>query len=71
VETGSIYCHCDVTAVFPWLTHALMQLKVSRRKPLRLMEKLDEAVEFLDRDVAKRRKELLATVEWSVKEVKS
>jgi deoxyhypusine synthase len=70
VETGSVYCHCDVTAVFPWLTHALMQLKASRRKPFRLMEKLDEAIEFLDKDVAKRRKELLATVEWSVKEVK-
>jgi deoxyhypusine synthase len=70
VETGSIYCHCDVTAVFPWLTHALMQLKVSKRKPFRLMDRLDEAIAFLDEAVAKRRKALLGTVEWSVKEVK-
>jgi deoxyhypusine synthase len=70
VENGSIYCHCDVTAVFPWLTHALMQLKVSKRKPFRLMDRLDEAIAFLDQDVAKRRKALLGTVEWSVKEVK-
>jgi deoxyhypusine synthase len=69
VETGSVYCHCDVTAVFPWLTHALMQTKVARRKPFRLMEKLSEAIALLDRDVAKRRKDLLATVEWSVKDV--
>ena len=24
VETGSVYVHTDVTAVFPWLTHALL-----------------------------------------------
>lgn len=70
VETGSIYCHCDVTAVFPWLVHALMQLKAARRKPFRLMDKLGEAVSYLDADVAKRRKELLKTIEWSAKEVK-
>jgi deoxyhypusine synthase len=70
VETGSVYCHCDVTAVFPWLVHALMQLKVSKRKPFRLMDKLDEAVRYLDVDVQKRRKELLKTVEWSLKEIK-
>jgi deoxyhypusine synthase len=70
VETGSVYCHCDVTAVFPWLVHALMQLKVSKRKPFRLQDRLVEAVKFLDADVNKRRKELLKTVEWSTKEVK-
>jgi deoxyhypusine synthase len=70
VETGSIYCHCDVTAVFPWLVHALMQLKVSKRKPFRLMDHLDDAVGFLDADVKKRRKELLSTVEWTVDDAK-
>jgi deoxyhypusine synthase len=70
VETGSIYCHCDVTAVFPWLVHALMQLKVTRRKPFRLMDRLGEAVAFLDADVAKRRGKLLETVEWSASELK-
>jgi deoxyhypusine synthase len=70
VETGSMYCHCDVTAVFPWLVHALMGLKVSRRKPFKLMSKMDEALAYLDRDVAKNRKQLLETVEWSTREVK-
>lgn len=70
VETGSIYCHSDVTAVFPWLVHALMQLKVSKRKPFRLMDQLGAAVQFLDAEVKKRRKELLDTVEWAVDEVK-
>jgi deoxyhypusine synthase len=70
VETGSVYVHCDVTAVFPWLTHALMSLKKSRRKPFRLVEKLDAALDFLDDDVKKRRKELMATIEWSPSEVK-
>src|SRR5207253_2560657 len=40
VETGSIYVHCDVTAVFPWLVHGLMQLKDSKRKHFRLQDKL-------------------------------
>jgi deoxyhypusine synthase len=70
VETGSVYCHCDVTAVFPWLVHALMQLKQSKRKHFRLMDKLPEAVRYLDADVAKRKKELMQTLVWSVDEVK-
>lgn len=70
VETGSVYCHCDVTAVFPWLVHALMQLKVSKRKPFRLMDQLEPAVQFLDLDVKKHRRELLQTVEWTVADVK-
>jgi deoxyhypusine synthase len=69
VETGSIYCHCDLTAVFPWLVHALMQLKVSKRKHFRLMDRMKDAVKYLDVDVQKRRKELMATIEWSVSEV--
>lgn len=70
VETGSVYVHTDVTAVFPWLTHALLSLKNSRRRPFRLMDTLDDAVDYLDRDVAKRRKGLLETIEWDVSEVK-
>ena len=70
VETGSMYCHTDVTAVFPWLTHALFQLKVSKRKHFRLMDKLDEAVAFLDADVKKRAKGLMSTLTWDVSEVK-
>lgn len=70
VETGSVYCHCDVTAVFPWLVHALMQVRASKRKPFRLMDQLDEATRFLDADVKKRRRELLRTVDWSPDEAK-
>src|SRR3954468_3086227 len=65
VETGSVYVHCDVTAVFPWLTHALMSLKNARRKPFRLMDKLPEALKYLDRDVAKQEKHLRQTIDWS------
>jgi deoxyhypusine synthase len=70
VETGSMYCHTDVTAVFPWLVHALMQTKSARRKPFRLMDKLDEAIAFLDADVKKREKGLMETIDWDVSEVK-
>ncbi|MDX2014337.1 MAG: deoxyhypusine synthase family protein [Myxococcaceae bacterium] len=70
VETGSMYCHTDVTAVFPWLTHALFQLKVTKRKHFRLMDKMAEAVGFLDADVKKRAKGLMSTLTWDVSEVK-
>ena len=62
VETGSVYVHCDVTAVFPWLTYALLSDPKMKRKPKRLLDRLDEALAFLDRDVAKNRRELLKTV---------
>jgi deoxyhypusine synthase len=67
VESGSVYVHSDVTAVFPWVTHALLGLPDMKRKPQRLMDKLDEARAFLDRDVEKRRKELMATLKWDLK----
>ncbi len=69
VETGSVYCHTDVTAVFPWLTHALFQLKVTKRKHFRLMDKLPEAIAYLDADVRKRAKGLMSTIKWDVSEV--
>jgi len=64
VESGSVYVHCDVTAVFPWLTHALLSTG-ARRAPMRLMERMDEAVRVLDREVKRRRRSLLRTIEWS------
>jgi deoxyhypusine synthase len=70
VETGSIYCRSDVTAVFPWLVHALMQLKNAKRKPQRLMDTLAKAISFLDADVEKLRKPLMKTISWAVSEVK-
>lgn len=68
VETGSMYVHTDVTAVFPWLTHALLSTG-AKLQPKRLMDKMKDAVAFLDKDVAKRRKSLMATIDWDVKEV--
>lgn len=70
VETGSVYVHCDVTAVFPWLTHALLGLEQTRRAPFRLMDQLEGAVRYLDAEVRKRRKELLKTIRWDVSEAK-
>lgn len=64
VESGSVYVHTDVTAVFPWLTHALFSTG-ARRAPMRLMDRMSDAIAFLDRDVARRRKKLLATIDWS------
>jgi deoxyhypusine synthase len=69
VESGSMYVHCDVTAVFPWLTHALLSDPKIKLKPKRLMDRLREAVGFLDKDVAKRKGELLKTIEWDASEV--
>ena len=63
VESGSVYVHTDVTAVFPWLTHALFSAG-ARRTPMRLMDRMEDAIAFLDRDVARRRKKLLATIDW-------
>ncbi len=68
VETGSVYVHCDVTAVFPWLTHALLSDRAMKRKPRRLMDSLGGAIRLLDRDVQKRRGELMKTLDWKVRE---
>jgi deoxyhypusine synthase len=64
VEAGSVYVHTDVTAVFPWLTHALLSDPRMKRKPQRLLDSLSAARSFLDRAVAKNRKELLKTLSF-------
>lgn len=64
VEAGSVYVHTDVTAVFPWLTHALLSDPRMKRKPLRLLDRLADARRMLDRDVAKNRRELLKTTSF-------
>lgn len=69
VETGSVYVHTDVTAVFPWLTHALLSLKGTKRAPFRLYEKMEAATELLDAAVQKQRKQLLKTLSWSTDEL--
>jgi len=68
VEAGSVYVHCDVTAVFPWLTHALLSDRQMKRKPQHLMDRLAEANAFLDQDVNKQRKKLMKTLDWKVDE---
>jgi len=64
VEAGSVYVHTDVTAVFPWLTHALLSDSRMKRKPQRLLDSLSDARSFLDRAVSKNRKELLKTLSF-------
>ena len=69
VETGSQYVRTDVTAVFPWLTHALLS-ETKKKQPRRLMKALPAAVAFLDADVKKRNKQLMKTIDWDPKEVR-
>ncbi len=70
VETGSVYVHTDVTAVFPWLTHALLADPKMKRRPLRLMDRLGDAVAYLDAEVRRQRPELMKTIDWDASEVK-
>jgi deoxyhypusine synthase len=64
VATGSVYVHADVTAVFPWLTYALLSDPKMKRKPRRLYDSRDAAVATLQREVHKRRKKLTATIAY-------
>jgi deoxyhypusine synthase len=60
-QTSSVYVHADVTAVFPWLAHTLLSNPKMKRAPRRLMDKLDEALDFLDEAVEKQRRALMKT----------
>jgi deoxyhypusine synthase len=64
VATGSVYVHADVTAVFPWLTYALLSDPKIKRKPRRLYDSREDAVAVLQREVDKRRKKLIATIAY-------
>ncbi len=66
VATGSVYCHTDMTAVFPWLTYALLSDPKMKRAPLRLYDARDEAVATLQKEVMKRKKKLLPTLEFDL-----
>lgn len=58
VENSSVYVHCDMTAVFPFLVHALFSGGAQR--PLRrLYSQLDEARAQLHAEVADQREALL------------
>jgi deoxyhypusine synthase len=64
VATGSMYVHADVTAVFPWLTYALLSDPKMKRKPRRLYDDRAGAVATLQREVEKRRKQLGQTIDY-------
>ena len=64
VATGSVYVHADVTAVFPWVTYALLSDPKMKRKPRRLYDARARAVAALEREVDKRRKSLVASSEY-------
>ncbi len=66
VATGSVYVHTDVTAVFPWLTYALLSDPTIHRKHRRLYGAREEAVNTLDREVMKRRKKLAPTMNFTL-----
>jgi deoxyhypusine synthase len=64
VQTGSVYVHADVTAVFPWVTYALLSDPKIHKKPRRLYEARDEAVATLSREVLRHRRDLAPTMEY-------
>jgi deoxyhypusine synthase len=64
VETGSVYVHADVTAVFPWLTYALLSDPKIHRKPRRLYDARERAVADLSREVRSRKEQLAPTLEF-------
>lgn len=66
VQYGSMYVHCDVTAVFPWLTYALLSDARVHRKPRRLYDARAQAVANLQKEVDKRKKKLEATVSFDL-----
>jgi deoxyhypusine synthase len=66
VQYGSMYVHCDVTAVFPWLTYALLSDPRVHRKPRRLFDARERALGNLQREIDKRRKKLEGTVKFDM-----
>ena len=66
VQYGSMYVHCDVTAVFPWVTYALLSDARVHKKPRRLYDARELAVANLQREVDKRKKKLLTTVKFEM-----
>jgi deoxyhypusine synthase len=66
VQYGSVYVHCDVTAVVPWLTYALLSDPRIHKKPRRLYDAREAAVATLQKEIDKRKKKLLETVEFDL-----
>jgi deoxyhypusine synthase len=55
-----------VTAVFPWLTYALLSDPRIHKKPRRLYDTRGAAVRNLQREILKRKKKLLETVTFDL-----
>ena len=53
-----------MTAVFPWLTYALLSDPSIHRKHRRLYDARIDAVKTLERQVQRRRKALMKTVDY-------
>src|SRR3954470_6722731 len=70
VAVGSVYVHADVTAVFPWLTYALLSDSRVHKKPRRLYDARELAVKNLQREVDKRAKKLRPTIDYPLPTVK-
>jgi deoxyhypusine synthase len=66
VATGSVYVHSDVTAVFPWLTYALLSDPMIHRRPKKLYNARAQAVENLQRAVDARQKKLAPTITFDL-----
>jgi deoxyhypusine synthase len=64
VSVGSVYVHADVTAVFPWITYALLSDPKMKKKPLSLVAARERAKERLMREIGKRRAELVPTLSY-------
>ena len=65
-STARCTCTRDVTAVFPWLTYALLSDPRIHKKPRRLYDAREAAVANLQKEIDKRKKKLLATVEFDL-----
>jgi deoxyhypusine synthase len=64
VAKGSVYVHADVTAVFPWITYALLSDTKMKKKPLRLVDARTNARARLIQEIEKRRKQLVPTLRY-------
>lgn len=62
VATSSVYVHADVTAVVPWLVHALFA-SGAKRPHRRLLDQLPAARAALERDIAAQRGRLIAELD--------
>ena len=69
MAVGSVYVHADVTAVFPWLTYALLSDPKMKKKPLDLLAARAGARDRLMREIAKRRADLVPTMTYPLPRV--